>query len=160
MTETTTHSARREAAPDEAGDVTLIDPRAPRFGQTLTTLGLGGAIVLDFPPLLYATAVVLVAAVASGWRLDLYATLWRHVVLPIVGRPAEREPAAPHRFARVLGAIGATLASVLVLAGIPLAGYAVAGAVALLAGLAASTGICVGCKLYRQVALFRRLNIV
>lgn len=143
-----------------SSDVTLVDPRAPRFGQTLTTLGLGGAVVLDFPPLLYATAFVLVAAVASGWRLDLYAALWRTLLVPIVGAPAEREPASPHRFARLLGAVGATLASVLVLAEFSLLGYVVAGAVAVLAALAASTGICLGCRMYRQVAFFRRLNVV
>lgn len=138
----------------------LVDPRAPRFGQTITALGLGGAITLDLPLLLYATAAVLLGAVLSGWRIDLYAVLWRTVMIPILGRPQEREPAAPHRFARVLGAIGGGLASVLVLIGVPLAGYVVAGAVALLAALAASTGICLGCRMYRQVAFFRRLNVV
>lgn len=138
----------------------LVDPRAPRFGQTITALGLGGAIALDLPLLLYATTAVLLVAVLSGWRIDLYAVLWRTVMIPILGRPREREPAAPHRFARVLGAIGSGLASGLVLAGVPLAGYVVAGAVALLAALAASTGICLGCRMYRQVAFFRRLNVV
>lgn len=144
----------------KADGVTLVDPRAPRFGQTLTSLGLGGAVVLDRPILLYGIAIVLVAAVASGWRLDLYSTLWRRGMNPIVGQPAEREPASPHRFARVMGAIGAGLAGVLVLAGVPTGGYVVAGLVAVLAGLAASTGICIGCRMYRQVAFFRRLDIV
>lgn len=138
----------------------MVDPRSPRFGQTLTALGLGAAVVFDSPILLSVVAVVLVAAVVSGWRLDLYATLWRTFVVRAVGAPPEREAAAPHRFARVLGAIGATLASVLVFAGFGTPGYAVAAAVAGLAALAASTGICVGCRMYRQVALFRRLNIV
>lgn len=138
----------------------MVDPRAPRFGQTLTALGLGGAVVFDTPILLYAVAVVLVAAVASGWRLDLYAAVWRTLVVRALGSPTEREAAAPHRFARVLGAIGATLASVLVVAGFVTPGYAVAAAVAGLAALAASTGLCVGCRMYRQVALFRRLHIV
>ena len=160
MSTTTEGTAAARPTRGESAEVTLVDPRAPRFGQTLTTLGLGGAIVLDFPLLLYATTVVLVAAVVSGWRLDLYATLWRRVLIPVVGKPLEREPAAPHRFARVMGAIGATLASALVLAGVPMAGYLVAGAVALLAGFAATTGICIGCKVYRQVAFFRRLNVV
>lgn len=160
MTVTSEQTETPGRRPEQADGVTLIDPRAPRFGQTLTTLGLGGAVVLDLPILLYATAVVLIAAVASGWRLDLYSALWRRVLIPIVGTPTDREPASPHRFARVMGAIGAGLASVLVLGGIPLAGYVVAAAVALLAGLAASTGICVGCRMYRQVAFFRRLNVV
>lgn len=141
-------------------EYSLVDPRAPRFGQTLTTLGLAGAVILVLPTLLYVTAVVLMAAVASGWRLDLYAVLWRRAVLPVVGPPVEREPAAPHRFARVLGAAGAGLASLFVLAGVSTVGYAVAGFVALLAGLAAASGLCLGCRLYRQVALFRRFDVV
>ncbi len=137
-----------------------VDPRAPRFGQSLTALGLAAGIVFDAPVAIYAVTVVLVAAVASGWRLDLYAVLWRRVAVPVVGTPAEREPAAPHRFARVMGALGTALASTLLLAGLPLAGYAIAGAVAALAGLAATTGICLGCRMYRQVSFFRRLGVV
>lgn len=159
MTATSQRTERGETSSGD-GAVALVDPRAPRFGQALTTAGLAGAVALDAPPLLYATAAVLVAAVASGWRVDVYALLWRHAILPVVGPPTEREPAAPHRFARVLGAVGATLASAAVLAGVPLVGYALALAVAALAGLAASTGLCVGCRMYRQVALFRRLDVV
>jgi hypothetical protein len=141
-------------------EVAQVDPRAPRFGQTLTALGLAGAVVGEVPLLLYAMAAVLVAAVASGWRLDLYAVLWGTLARPLVGPPAEREPASPHRFARLLGATGATLASLLVLAGVSLAGYGVAAVVAALAGLAATTGLCLGCRMYRQVAFFRHLNVV
>lgn len=154
------HPSARPTVDRVEDGLTLVDPRAPRFGQTLTTLGLGGAIVLDVPLLLYATATVLITAVASGWRIDLYAALWRRLALPIFGRPATREPAAPHRFARVLGAVGAGVASLLVLTGVPIVGYAVAGVVALLAGLAAVSGLCLGCRLYRQVALFRRLDLI
>jgi hypothetical protein len=137
-----------------------VDPRAPRFGQSVTTLGLATGIVLNAPLVIYAVTVVLVTAVVSRWQVDLYASLWRRVVVPVVGSTTDREPASPHRFARVLGAVGTTLASVLLLAGFPLAGYVVAGAVAALAGLAATTGFCLGCRMYRQVALFRRLGLV
>jgi hypothetical protein len=51
-------------------------------------------------------------------------------------------------------------ASGLLFAGLPLAGYAVAGLVASLAGLAAATDVCIGCRMYRQVSLFRRLGVV
>ena len=155
----TTETERRPET-GVSSDLAHVDPRAPRFGQALTTLGLGGAVLLDRPVLLFATAAVMAAAVVSGWRLDVYAALWRTLALPVVGPPAEPEPAAPHRFARVLGATGAILATALLLAGFSLAGYLVAGAVAALAGFAAVTGICVGCRMYRQVAYFRRLNVV
>lgn len=137
-----------------------VDPRAPRFGQALTASGLLAAAALDAPSLLYAVATVLAAAVLSKWRLDAYAAVWRHVLLPVVGPSSHREPASPHRFAKLMGAAGTVLASGLMLGGYPFAGYAVALGVAGAAGLAAVTGVCVGCRLYRQVAFFRRLNVV
>lgn len=140
--------------------VTLVDPRAPRFGQTLTALFLLVGIVLGEPLLVFAVTVVLVTAVVTGYRVDLWATLWRHGAMRVVGRPGAREPAAPHRFAKLMGAGMTALASVLLLAGVPLVGYAVAGLVAALAGLAAVTDVCVGCQMYRQVSFFRRLGVV
>lgn len=140
--------------------VETVDPRAPRFGQTLTTVGLAGGIALQFPALVYAVAVVLTAAVVSGWRLDLYRVLWQRVVVPVVGPPAEKEPAAPHRFARLMGAVFTALASVLLLTGLASVGYAIAGMVAVLAGLAAALDLCVGCAMYRQVSFVQRLDVV
>lgn len=163
------------AAPESAGsEVTLVDPRAPRFGQALTALGLAAGIALGEPLLVAAVAVVLNAALLSGWRLDLYAFLWRTLLIPIVGRPAEREPAAPHRFARLMGAAFTAVATLLLLADAALAfeavarglsapalaGYALAAMVAALAALAATTGICVGCRMYRQVSFFRNIGVV
>ncbi|WP_254537984.1 DUF4395 family protein [Halomarina litorea] len=105
-------------------------------------------------------ALVLNLAVLSEWRLDLYGVLWKRAVVPVVGRPAEREPAAPHRFAKLVGAVTTALAGVALLAGLLLVGYAIAGVVAALAGLAAATDVCLGCRLYRQVSFFRRLGVV
>jgi hypothetical protein len=140
--------------------VTLIDPRAPRFGQALTALGLLAGVLLQQPVFVFAVALVLNVAVLSGWRLDLYAFLWGRVGVSAFGRPVRREPAAPHRFARLLDAGFTLLASLLLFVGAPLAGFAVAGLVSLLAGVAAGLGHCVGCKLYRRVAFFRRLGVV
>lgn len=145
--------------PERGSEVALVDPRAPRFGQTITATGLLAGIVLQLPAFVLAVAVLLVVPVLSGWRIDPYGLLWRRLVGPAL-EPEEPEPAAPHRFARLLGAVGTTLASVLILADVPLAGYAVAGAVALAAGLAAVTGICLGCRMYRGVSIFRRLDVV
>lgn len=155
-------SVTSEASGTEAATpgVAQVDPRAPRFGQTLTTLGLVAGIALQVPALVYAVAVVLNAAVLSGWRLDLYAFLWKNAMIPVVGPPERKEAASPHRFARLMGAGFTAIASVLLLSGFPLAGYAVAGMVAALAGIAAAFDICVGCKMYRQVSFFRRLDVV
>lgn len=157
------------AEPTEAA-VDLVDPRAPRFGQSLTAIGLVAGIALAEPAVVVAVTVVLNLAVVSGWRADLYAALWRHAMIPVVGPPTEREPAAPHRFAKLMGAGFTLVASVLLLAdtalpalalgGLTVAGYVVAGLVALLAGIAAVFDVCVGCRMYQRVSFFRSLGVV
>lgn len=155
-------------------EASLVDPRAPRFGQALTATGLLAGVALQQPLLVGAVAAVLCTAVASGWRLDLWGVLWRRLAIPVVGAPADREPAAPHRFAKLVGAGFTGLATLsfaadAVLApaavawghsGLALAGYGLAALVAALAALAATTGICLGCRMYRQVSFFRRLGVV
>lgn len=155
-------------------DGSVVDPRAPRFGQAITATGLLAGFALREPLLVAAVAVVLVTAVASEWRVNLYAVLWRHAVVPVVGATDEPEPAPPHRFATLMGAgftglataafaADAVLTPAAVAGGfsvLGLAGWTFAGIVAALAGLAAVTDVCVGCRMYRQVAFFRRLGVV
>jgi hypothetical protein len=45
-------------------------------------------------------------------------------------------------------------------AGVPAVGYALAGVVAVLAGLAVTTGFCLGCRMYRQVQFVRRFGVL
>ena len=124
--------------------------------------------MLREPVLIYAIALLLVIPVVSRWRIDPYALLWRGVVRRFVDAPMETESATPHRFARVLGAIGSSLASALLLltAVAPgttvttAIGYVIALAVGLLAALGASTGLCLGCKLYGQVSYLKRQGVL
>lgn len=138
----------------------MVDPRAPRFGQSITALGLLAGIALQAPVFVYAVAAVLVVAAASGWRLDLYSFLWRRAMVPLVGEPDEREPASPHRFAKLMGAAFTALASALLAVGLASAGFVVAGLVAALAAVAAVLDVCVGCRMYEQVSFFRRIGWV
>ncbi|WP_338728605.1 DUF4395 domain-containing protein [Haladaptatus sp. DJG-WS-42] len=155
---TATATSEHTAAADSG--LTYVDPRAPRFGQAITATVLTAGVVLGEPLLIYAIAAILSAALFSGWRFDLYGFLWRTVMIPLVGKPTRREPAAPHRFAKLMGAGFTLAASALLLAGVPLVAYLLAGMVAVLAGLAASTGLCIGCRMYQQVSFFRRLGVV
>jgi hypothetical protein len=159
--------AGSETPASDSRSLTSLDARAPRFGQTVTMSVLLLAIGLQEPLLILALAVVLNAAVLSGWRVNLYGFVWRHVMLPLVGPPEETEPAPPHRFAKLLGAVMSATATVL-LFGAPavdlpvlaLVGYGVA---LMHAGAAAVGGIgdyCIGCRLYKQVSYFRRLGVV
>lgn len=155
-------SSSQESAGEPA-----IDPRAPRFGQLITATVLTAGIGFQEPLFVLAIAAVLVVAVLSGWRLDLYTALWRYGVVPLLGTPAETEPAAPHRFAKLVGASLTTVATVLLftapvvsLPGLALLGYVVAGLVAILAAIGGVGGYCLGCRMYRQVSYVRRLDIV
>lgn len=139
-----------------------VDPRAPRFGQAVTATLAGVGVVLAEPLLVASVAVLLGTAVLSRWRVDVVAVVWRRLVVPLVGASAEREPATPHRFAKVVGAALTVVATPLVLIGGPLAtvGYVLAAVVVVLAGLGATTGFCLGCRMYEEVALVRRLGVV
>lgn len=159
MPTATRSSVTERSAGEGPEEIAVVDPRAPRFGQALTATGLLAGIAFDRPVLVYLVAAVLGLAVASRWRYDLYAVLWRRVVGRVV-EPAEPEPAAPHRFAKLLGATGTIPASALLVGGVPVAGYAVAAAVAVAAGLGATTGVCIGCRMYRSVSAFRRLDVI
>lgn len=145
----------------------VVDPRAPRFGQAITALGLVAGIALQEPAFVYAITAVLVAAAVTRWRVDVYSFLWRRFVGRAVGEPAEREPASPHRFAKLVGATFTAVASGLLLLGtaagsglLVTGGFLVAAVVAVLAAIAAVLDVCVGCRLYRQVSYFRRLGWV
>lgn len=144
-----------------------VDARAPRFGQAVTATGTLAGVALREPILVVAVTILLVVAVASRWRLDPYGLLWRHVVMRFLDPPTETDSALPHRFARVVGATVTTLASAFLLAAmvadvavLALVGYGLALFVGLLAALGATTGLCVGCKMYRQVGRFRELGLL
>lgn len=161
LEESQNHATGRSSIADR------VDPRAPRFGQAITTVGLLGGIGLGEPLLVFLVTAILVTAVLSRWQLDVYALAWRGVVVPVVGRPTETESASPHRFAKLLGAGFTTVASLSLIAGVVLGspglllvGYAVAGLVAMLAALAAVFDVCVGCRLYGQYAFVRQLGLV
>lgn len=142
------------------GELTVVDPRAPRIGQTITASGLLLGVVLQAPVFVYAIALILNTAVWSRWKVHPYSLVWKHVAGPALDASEEPEPVAPHRFATLLGAVGTGLASLALLAGFPLVGYALAVAILLPAALGATTGFCLGCHMYQSVALFRRLSIV
>lgn len=154
-------------APLYCSMVDTVDPRGARFGQAVTAaLALAG-VGLQEPVLVYALAGLLALPVVSRWRLDPYGFAWSRALQPTVGPPEAAESAIPHRFARLVGAtfsavaVGLFVASVASgIGGVAVAGYGLATVVGLLAALSATTGFCVGCRMYRQVGLFRDLGLL
>lgn len=128
-----------------------VDPRSTRFAAAVTTVVLAVVLITGSAWLLLAQAVVFALGVAG---VSPYGLIFRRLVRPRLGPPAEFENPAPPRFAQGVG---------LVFAFAGLAGFAAqssalalgATAVALLAAfLNAAFGFCLGCEMY---LIIRRL---
>ena len=137
-----------------------IDPRGPRFNQTLLSIALMGGFIPDWRPVVPVLAVVLFLGAAFGPRWGPFLRLYAAVVRPRLAPPAELEDPRPPRFAAAVGVVFLVAASLAFAAGAPGLGWALAMVVAALAGLAASTGICVGCELWLLFARRRGVELV
>jgi Domain of unknown function (DUF4395) len=125
-----------------------VDPRGLRFAAWLTTLVLAVVLVTGSWVLLAVQTAVFAVGAFAGLRYAPYGLLFRRLLAPRLGPPAELEPAAPPRFAQGVG---------FAFAAVGVAGYAsgltplglVATALALAAAfLNAAFGLCLGCELY------------
>src|SRR4051812_2300843 len=132
----------------------LLDPRGPRFAAALTTVVLVVILVTGSGLLALAQAVVFALAAANP-RWSPYGLVYRALLAPRLGRPSELEPAAPVRFAQLVGLVFATVAAVGYLAGVPVLGFVAAAFALVAAFLNAAFGLCLGCEAYLA---FRRLT--
>jgi len=161
------------ATPDP--DAPLIDARGPRFGAAITSVLLLLVILLGLtqppsstvvdrllePGSLLLTALVLLFAwgAFAGVQRHPYGLLFRHLVAPRLGPPAEREDNAPPTFAQLVGLLVTGVGLALHLAGVPGALVIAAAAAFLAAFLNAAFAYCLGCQLYvliARVGLVRR----
>ncbi len=136
-----------------------IDPRGPRVNQGVLTVALLAGFVLDWWPVVPAFAVVLFLGAAFGPRYGPVLRLYAEVIRPRLPPPTELEDPRPPRFAATVGVLFLGAATVAFLAGAAAVGWALALVVAALAGLAATTGICVGCEIYLFVARRRGVEL-
>lgn len=139
---------------DPYRDVDVIDARAPRFNQAVVgALSLVTAVT-GMWGFVAALALQLIVGLRFGRKYCLACVFYFEVVQPRVGE-GELEDARPPRFANIVGAIFLTGATVAYAAGMTILGTVLAGIVAALALLAASTGFCAGCEIYKLVARAR-----
>jgi hypothetical protein len=124
----------------------VIDPRGPRFAAAVTTVVLAVTLLTGSVWLLAAQ----VAVFALTWATPIapYGLLYRHLVRPRLGPPAELEDARPPRFAQLVGLLVTGAGLVLALAGVPWAVETGAGLALVAAFLNAAFGLCLGCELY------------
>jgi hypothetical protein len=136
-----------------------IDPRGPRFNQAVLSAALLLGFLVDWRPVAPIFAAVLFLGAAFGLRYGPFLRLYADVVRPRLAPPAELEDPRPPRFAAAVGVaflVGATIAFAAGAAGV---GWVLVLIVAALAGLAASTGICVGCEVYLFLARRRGIEL-
>lgn len=150
-------SQMKRRTADPYRDLGVIDARAPRFNQaTIGTLALL-AFLVDWWPLLALLAGQLWLGLLLGRRFCLPCLAYFELVQPRFGE-GPVEDSRPPRFANMIGALVLTAASAFQAAGLAAVGWALGLLVAALALLAAVTGVCVGCELYRAGARLRGIR--
>jgi hypothetical protein len=104
-------------------------------------------------------AVVLLIGAALGPKYGPFLRLYVELVKPRLAPPKELEDPRPPRFAATIGVVFLASATVAFAAGADVVGWVLALIVAALAGLAAATGICVGCEVYLFIARRRGIPL-
>ena len=138
------------AAPSRVtpGAVPLVDVRGPRFGAWVTSVVLAVALLTGSGWLVAVQAAVFAVGAAAGVRYAPYGVLFRTIVAPRLGPVRDREPAAPPRFAQLVGFVFAAVGAAGYLLGVPVLGAIATGLALVAALLNAATGFCLGCELY------------
>jgi hypothetical protein len=138
-------------------DTDVIDERAPRFNQAVTGIvSLFGA-VFGWPLAWALMAAQLLIGLAIARRFCLPCVAYFTLVQPRFGE-GKLEDARPPRLANMMGTAFLGSAAALWWLGAPTAGVVLGSLVAFLALLAASTGLCVGCEIYRIGARLRGIS--
>lgn len=125
-----------------------IDPRGPRFNQAVLTIALLTGFIADQWWVAPVFAGVLFLGAAFGSKYGPVLRFYAVVIKPRLSPPKELEDPRPPRFAATVGVVFLLAATISFAAGSHTLGWLLALIVAGLAGLAATTGICVGCEIY------------
>ena len=143
---------------DPYRDLDVIDTRAPRFNQaTVGVLSLV-AVLTGWWPILALLAAQLAIGLRFGRQYCLPCLAYFELVQPRIGE-GPIEDSRPPRFANQVGFVVLGAASVAYLVGQPLIGAGLGYLVAGLALLAATTGFCAGCQIYRLAAHLRGIRV-
>jgi len=132
-------------------DTDVIDARAPRFNQVVVGSIALMAVITGYWPLLALLALQLGIGLTLGRRWCLPCVAYFELIQPRFGE-GPLEDSRPPRFANKIGFSVLSGASLAYLLGQPLMGGALGLLVACLALLAATTGFCVGCWIYKLAA--------
>jgi Domain of unknown function (DUF4395) len=137
-----------------------VDPRALRFSAAATAsvltvvfLTVGPARPLALGLLVSQVAVFgFTAFVSVHW--SVWAQIYARFIWPRIGAATELEDAHPFRFAQFIGFVLTALALLGFVIGVDSIGYGLTAVAILGAIINATSGVCLGCKIY---LLARRL---
>lgn len=142
---------------DPYRDLDVIDARAPRFNQAAVGLGALIALLTGWWPVLAVLAVQLGVGLRFGRRYCLPCVAYFKFVQPRLGE-GPIEDARPPRFANQVGFAVLSASTLAYLIGLAWLGSILGALVAVLALLAAATGFCAGCQVYRVAARLRGIQ--
>ena len=135
-------------AADPYRDLDVIDSRAPRFNQATNGTLAALAVASGWWWLLGILAAQLLIGLTLGRRFCVPCLAYFEIVQRRFGE-GRLEDARPPRFANMVGAGFLTAATIAYATGLDLLGAVLGGLVAGLALLAAATGFCTGCEVYK-----------
>ena len=138
-------------------DTDVIDSRAPRTNQAIVGVLSLVAFATGWWPILGLLAAQLAIGLRFGRRWCLPCLLYFDVIQPRFGE-GPIEDSRPPRFANMVGVVFLTSATVAHAVGLTLVGWVLGLLVAALALLAATTGLCAGCEIYRLAARIRGIR--
>ncbi|MFF0146475.1 uncharacterized protein DUF4395 [Amycolatopsis sulphurea] len=131
-----------------------VDPRGPRFAAIVTTVVLAVVLVTQWWPLLAVQTVVFAIGAFAGLKPAPYSVVYRLFVAPRLGPPAEREDAAPLRFAQAVGFVFGLIGTIGFVAGLAPLGVVATAFAVFAAFLNAAFNFCLGCEMYLLIKRF------
>jgi uncharacterized protein DUF4395 len=138
-------------------DTAVIDSRAPRTNQAVIGALSLVAFLTGAEWLVAVLAAQLAIGLTLGRRFCLPCLLYFELIQPRFGE-GSIEDSRPPRFANMVGVAFLGAATLAFLIGAPTLGWTLTLIVAALALLAATTGFCAGCEMYRLSARLRGVS--
>lgn len=138
-------------------DTEVIDARAPRFNQAVVGLVALAGVVLGWPVLWALMGLQLLLGLTLGRRFCLSCLAYFTLIQPRFGE-GELEDSRPPRLANMMGVAFLGAAALAWWLGAPALGSVLGALVAALALLAAASGFCTGCEIYRLSAKLRGIS--
>lgn len=126
----------------------MIDPRGHRFGAGVSAIVLIVAFLTGAVPLVVLALLSIAMSAAFGLHYSIYGAIWRRIAKALALPKVDPEHEYPPRFAQVLGSVALTLGLIAFIFGAATLGWGLTLAVAGLQTLLATTGYCLGCRLY------------